>query len=1067
MSVTVVVPVRIRLDPAAYAADAGCLGDAVEAATTRALAQARKEVFEPRGGYAPPSFGEPTITYYGAGLGSIDASTRDGIDRAIRDAIARAAEGAQLDVGAAARNAAPEVLLRGEAAPFDPERQTPGDTSYIVDSYGSESREPDQTPIANLSRGQAKTTPPARGHAVRLISSGHSVAEIMEAGGDYLLHMVKTRLAGSFGGLTPIGVIFRSKTDGYNYFSIFRVRLKGEELEFEDRLLYSQTIKVRGLEQGEVRATSVTAEGDLVLISELVPGIVNSRDALIKHTAHYFESKKTLDDIYQHLMHDKPVTSKQRRLFKAYRDAGKEALYLDYAALLIEGFQDPVPCRLYQVENGESIFLLNADAPSIKWLPVIPLLEDAGEAHKAPPMAVPGTPAGDQTEPGQDEQGACWGKDAVAPYSADGAESEEIYTGPFECEPPVESFGAYGESMMATMAEIAEKLHMTDRAWDFAGAFAINAARVMHGRAAIALNRAVGDLAQIKPAPFGKGNAGDAEVSVSKSPAMALLCELASVAPLLEKLDRQILEVMGSDLLPKSWLRNYSAGWKLHYRDKFMEAVRWAVYAIFTEACRVAMLQLLGASGAGIKWIDKNFDAYFDVTKKLLSGAVRRISELRRMREHILQAEALNFAGNLAGGPAYFFSKGKADPKVKHRSGWEEIKAGGSATVRVGYQYWRDAREWWRDDGKLDTVSRAMEEVAAREAVEGTIERQPDGTYAVIEMIGTERHVWTRAALEEAIKNAEGMASFVDPLVKHMTNLEGSVAAFRTEYGARDFLRKLINRMLEGNAKAIVEVRADRMFAFRTAKITENEKTGRVGTAGVDMQNIHRMANDAIAESFGGGWMYGEGLKFLFVSEKGREEILPVLELVVTIGAFALFAPLGYALSATAAAIRYDTAAGHEALTAGLIDPDQIMSQAEAELEMFMSHFEIALLVIPEAGTIAKKVAQGGSTLFRKGVREGSKALIKQATSHMLEEFATALKGELLKSFVHQLITAKMLEPVLQQALGPVFAELQSEAQFGNIAGDPAGLSDQLKMLAEYGDVAIEMEPVERLEDRP
>ena len=183
--------------------------------------------------------------------------------------------------------------------------------------------------------------------------------------------------------------------------------------------------------------------------------------------------------------------------------------------------------------------------------------------------------------------------------------------------------------------------------------------------------------------------------------------------------------------------------------------------------------------------------------------------------------------------------------------------------------------------------------------------------------------------------------------------LEEFVTREGTEYGARDFLRKLINRMLEGNAKAIVEVRADRMFAFRTAKITENEKTGRVGTAGVDMQNIHRMANDAIAESFGGGWMYGEGLKFLFVSEKGREEILPVLELVVTIGAFALFAPLGYALSATAAAIRYDTAAGHEALTAGLIDPDQIMSQAEAELEMFMSHFEIALLVIPEAGTIA------------------------------------------------------------------------------------------------------------------
>lgn len=115
------------------------------------------------------------------------------------------------------------------------------------------------------------------------------------------------------------------------------------------------------------------------------------------------------------------------------------------------------------------------------------------------------------------------------------------------------------------------------------------------------------------------------------------------------------------------------------------------------------MLQLLGASKAGIDWLGQNFDAYFASIERLVLGAVKRLSELRRMREHILQAEA-----------------------------------GGDATLRVGYQAWRDAREWWRDDDKLHTIGRARRELAARGAAEGVIEQQKDGSYAVRETRGTE-----------------------------------------------------------------------------------------------------------------------------------------------------------------------------------------------------------------------------------------------------------------------------------------------------------------------------------------
>lgn len=245
---------------------------------------------------------------------------------------------------------------------------------------------------------------------------------------------------------------------------------------------------------------------------------------------------------------------------------------------------------------------------------------------------------------------------------------------------------------------------------------------------------------------------------------------------------------------------------------------------------------------------------------------------------------------------------------------------------------------------------------------------------------------------------------------------------------AYDYVRKIVRRMEAANKEAVEIVRDDRMFAFRTAKLSETWTAQTVPGTGVRLQSIHAMAHEAVGDAFGGSWIYAEGLKHLFGSELGREALLPFLELTVTIGAFVLFAPAGYALSAAFAAERYETAAGHEALAEGLIDPDAVMSRAEAELEMFMSHFEIALLVLPESGAIARRVFQGGRTLLRQGLRQGSRTVARQAAAHMLEELGAAMKGELLNAFIHQLATAKALEPILQLALAPVFAVLADEA---------------------------------------
>lgn len=132
------------------------------------------------------------------------------------------------------------------------------------------------------------------------------------------------------------------------------------------------------------------------------------------------------------------------------------------------------------------------------------------------------------------------------------------------------------------------------------------------------------------------------------------------------------------------------------------------------------------------------------------------------------------------------------------------------------------------------------------------IERQKDGSYAVRETRGSETRLWTRAELEAAISLVEGMAGTVEPLVKHMTNLEGSAAAFQSgRQPAYNYVRKIVRRMEAAN-------------------------------------------KEAVGDAFGRSWIYTEGLEHLFGSELGREALLPFLKQTVTVGTFVLFAPADY-----------------------------------------------------------------------------------------------------------------------------------------------------------------------------
>ncbi|GEM_PF-4033273 len=76
MPVSVVIPVRVRVDARALSERFEEIEDALAGAASRALVRSREEVLEPRGGYVAPQWGAPTFLWHGDGLSALTSQQR-------------------------------------------------------------------------------------------------------------------------------------------------------------------------------------------------------------------------------------------------------------------------------------------------------------------------------------------------------------------------------------------------------------------------------------------------------------------------------------------------------------------------------------------------------------------------------------------------------------------------------------------------------------------------------------------------------------------------------------------------------------------------------------------------------------------------------------------------------------------------------------------------------------------------------------------------------------------------------------------------------------------------------
>ncbi|MBC7477098.1 MAG: hypothetical protein H7317_03270, partial [Pseudorhodobacter sp.] len=113
-----------------------------------------------------------------------------------------------------------------------------------------------------------------------------------------------------------------------------------------------------------------------------------------------------------------------------------------------------------------------------------------------------------------------------------------------------------------------------------------------------------------------------------------------------------------------------------------------------------------------------------------------------------------------------------------------------------------------------------------------------------------------------------------------------------------------------------------------------------------------------------------------------------------------------------------------------ILDPDLVLSREEAEMELFMKEFALALSVIPELGSILGKGAGLFSKVATKGVVTGGKLALQQMRRQVLVAMARELKMGLPYAFAKAILTDQVMGYVIGKVLNPAFEAIMLEIAF-------------------------------------
>jgi hypothetical protein len=160
--------------------------------------------------------------------------------------------------------------------------------------------------------------------------------------------------------------------------------------------------------------------------------------------------------------------------------------------------------------------------------------------------------------------------------------------------------------------------------------------------------------------------------------------------------------------------------------------------------------------------------------------------------------------------------------------------------------------------------------------------------------------------------------------------------------------------------------------------------------------------------------------------------------------------PAAFIAGAAVATYHYHEAKEKEELFRSLINPDELMSWAEVEAELFAAKLGLVLSFIPEAGTVLRLGTRVASLAVRKGAKQGAKLAVRALRARFAKDMAHSLAKGVERAIIREVVTDQVMGKLIEQILGPINQAIAADAALtGPVGGRSAVMRVMLAMEAE------------------
>jgi hypothetical protein len=182
----------------------------------------------------------------------------------------------------------------------------------------------------------------------------------------------------------------------------------------------------------------------------------------------------------------------------------------------------------------------------------------------------------------------------------------------------------------------------------------------------------------------------------------------------------------------------------------------------------------------------------------------------------------------------------------------------------------------------------------------------------------------------------------------------------------------------------------------------------------------------------------------MFSGELGKKSLIDFFEFTGLVFLSVVCPPAAFVVGVGLALHTMAEAEDKAALYGALIDPEQIISRAEVEAELFAAKLGLALAFIPDAPAIAKGGIVGARVALEEGVMAGARSVFGAVRQSAMRAMAHALEKGLIETFVKECVKAEMINLVVERVMTPVIEDIEREVQATGPVGGLPGLMSRL-----------------------